>query len=55
MYKNILEPSNFTNWKGYSVVGDNSGPNQAALYSGSPLKQREGISSKKRMWIWDRL
>ncbi|KAL7471954.1 hypothetical protein ACHAXS_012264 [Conticribra weissflogii] len=56
----LLNMLGFTEFEQYTAVGNNSGPNQAALYSGMPLIGREGIrtsSSHKagRKWIWDRL
>ena len=55
----LLRELNFTSFSRYTVVGDNSGPNQAALYSGQALSGGRGdISSSGRgrfRWIWDRL
>jgi len=56
----LLNMLGFTEFEQYTAVGNNSGPNQAALYSGMPITGRDGIrtsSSHKagRKWIWDRL
>ncbi|KAL7552327.1 hypothetical protein ACHAWF_015555 [Thalassiosira exigua] len=56
----LLRLLGFVEFPRYSAVGPNSGPNQAALYSGTPLIQgREGIRSSHnataRLWLWDRL
>ena len=53
----FLEEHQFLNFKNYGVVGANSGPNQAALFSGSPLASRSGIATHNNTfeWIWDRL
>ena len=54
--KAILEDLGFLQFTQYSAVGDNSGPNQAALYSGKPLVDRDGITSDgKSEWLWDTL
>ena len=56
----LLKMMGFVEFENYMAVGNNSGPNQAALYSGMPLEGREGIRSSTshkagRTWIWDRL
>jgi hypothetical protein len=53
----ILRELEFLQFSKYSAVGDNSGPNQAALYSGKPLSDRDGISKKgsESEWLWDTL
>ena len=54
----LLELLGYTNFQRYTSVGNNSGPNQAALYSGMPLDGRDGIraaNNTKRKWLWDRL
>ena len=37
----------------YTAVGNNSGPNQAALYRGTPLLSRRDLNNST--WLWDRL
>jgi hypothetical protein len=59
----ILKELGFIHFPKYTVVGDNSGPNQAALYTGHPLVGgREGIKASTshghddiggRKWLWD--
>ena len=43
----------------YTAVGPNSGPNQAALYSGTPLGSRGDLraagNNVTRTWLWDAL
>jgi len=54
----LLGSMGFVEFDQYTVVGDNSGPNQAALYSGSGLVGRTDISSQHKdrfQWIWDDL
>ncbi|CAB9510836.1 Protein of unknown function (DUF229) [Seminavis robusta] len=53
----IQQKLNFTSFSSYTAVGNNSGPNQAALYSGVPLSagNRESIADTERVWLWDRL
>lgn len=50
---------NFSHFPKYTTVGDNSIPNQAALYAGHILESRDGIRSEtkqnKKSWIWDDL
>jgi len=60
--KQILSRLQFYEFKNYTAVGDNSGPNQAALYSGHPLLHRDGVathtsknSSDSIKWLWDEL
>lgn len=56
--RSLLEDMGFVSFDQYTVVGDNSGPNQAALYSGTGLVGRTDISSQHRdhfQWIWDDL
>jgi len=54
--KALLEELDFLQFTQYSAVGDNSGPNQAALYSGKPLADRDGIANDgKSEWLWDTL
>jgi hypothetical protein len=52
-----LEELDFLSFSKYSAVGPNSGPNQAALYSGIPLEKRNGIGRDihGEQWLWDRL
>ena len=55
----ILKLLGFVDFEYYTAVGNNSGPNQAALYSGRPIDSRDGIKSSSnnsgRSWLWDRL
>ena len=56
----LLELLGFQYFPQYTAVGNNSGPNQAALFSGLPLNDgRQGIrtssNNTKRIWLWDRL
>ena len=55
----LLELLGFIDFPRYTAVGNNSGPNQAALYSGLPLAARQDIRSSskstERIWLWDRL
>ena len=62
----MLNLLGFVQFHRYTAVGNNSGPNQAALYSGRPLEGREGIRTSNshgndnnrkstRTWLWDRL
>ena len=56
--KKVLETMGLFNFQNYSVVGDNSGPNQHALYSGLPLMSRDSIGKNdksKPKWLWDNL
>jgi len=47
----------FTHFGNYSAIGPNSGKNQAALYSGMLLADRDGIKKDTGggKWLWDRL
>jgi hypothetical protein len=57
----LLKTLNFTSFEKYTAVGDNSGPNQCALFTGYPLSGgREGIISSQshtksspKLWLWD--
>ena len=66
----LLQKLGFVHFPKYTVVGDNSGPNQAALFSGVPLQGgRDGIAGSQShgggdkttsadappFWLWDRL
>lgn len=56
--RDFLERTNFTSFDNYTVIGDNSGPNQAAMYAGRALSQRDDIASHRQesfSWIWDEL
>jgi hypothetical protein len=54
--RQTLRDLGFVQFSNYTVVGGNSGPNQAALYSGIPLTHRDGIrKDAERIWLWDRL
>mmetsp|Transcript_2612 Transcript_2612/g.5489 ORF Transcript_2612/g.5489 Transcript_2612/m.5489 type:complete len:358 (-) Transcript_2612:1145-2218(-) len=49
---------NFTRFEKYTAIGPNSGPNQAALYSGTTLKKRNQLLKTLKnndKWLWDRL
>ena len=37
----------------YAAVGNNSGPNQAALYRGRALRSRQDLGNST--WLWDKL
>ncbi len=53
-----LEKLNFTRFEKYTAIGPNSGPNQAALYSGTTLKKRNLLQKDFKnndKWLWDRL
>jgi len=51
-----LRELEFVHFSKFTAVGANSGPNQAALYSGIPLTRRDGINkNSERRWLWDRL
>ena len=51
-----LEELGFIQFSNFTAVGPNSGPNQAALYSGRPLLKRNGIQPDiNGQWLWDRL
>ena len=62
----LLKNLNFAIFQRHTVVGGNSGPNQAAIFSGKPLSNgRNGINAssshgynkmkQKSKWIWDDL
>ena len=53
----LMDRMGFTSFEKYSAVGENSGPNQAALYAGRVLLSRGDIASmdKGSSWIWDEL
>jgi Protein of unknown function (DUF229) len=54
----LLHDAEFVEFTKYTAVGPNSGPNQAALYSGMPLSGRDGIRrdlNGEEEWLWDRL
>ena len=57
MTTSTLEKLGFIHFPNYTAVGNNSGPNQAALYSGTPLANRDGIKHDTggEKWLWDRL
>lgn len=52
-----IHDAEFIEFTKYTAVGPNSGPNQAALYSGVPLSRRDGIDPNLNgeEWLWDRL
>lgn len=52
-----LERLGFTHFGNYSSIGPNSGKNQAGLYSGMPLANRDGIKrdTEGQKWLWDEL
>jgi Protein of unknown function (DUF229) len=62
----LLQLLEFTSFSQYTAVGNNSGPNQAALYSGIPLASRDSIATHGQNnnnattkdhhpWLWDTL
>ena len=61
MTKLLLENLGFTSFGRYTAVGDNSGPNQCALFTGYPLSGgRNGVcnskshdGNNKKVWLWD--
>eukprot|EP00532_Pseudo-nitzschia_australis_P006201 CAMPEP_0168166608 /NCGR_PEP_ID=MMETSP0139_2-20121125/2116_1 /TAXON_ID=44445 /ORGANISM="Pseudo-nitzschia australis, Strain 10249 10 AB" /LENGTH=781 /DNA_ID=CAMNT_0008083813 /DNA_START=228 /DNA_END=2574 /DNA_ORIENTATION=- len=56
--KTILQELNFLRFERYTSVGPNSGPNQAALYSGIKLGNRGDLHNNTdsgNKWLWDRL
>jgi hypothetical protein len=56
--RTALQNLGFVQFTNYTAVGSNSGPNQAALYSGLPLMDREGVKKHLQgggVWLWDRL
>jgi len=52
-----LEKFGFVHFGNYTAIGPNSGKNQAGLYSGMPLANRDGIKkgTSKDTWLWDEL
>jgi hypothetical protein len=55
--RRVLRELDFIEFAKYTAVGPNSGPNQAALYSGVPLESRNGIGQNLHgeKWLWDQL
>eukprot|EP00928_Gymnodinium_smaydae_P026173 TRINITY_DN20627_c0_g1_i1.p1 TRINITY_DN20627_c0_g1~~TRINITY_DN20627_c0_g1_i1.p1 ORF type:complete len:1488 (+),score=79.68 TRINITY_DN20627_c0_g1_i1:36-4466(+) len=53
--KRMLQTSGFYEFVNYAVVGANSGPNQAALYSGHNMSIPGNLSSVRASWLWDDL
>ena len=53
----VLKDLKFVHFGNYTAIGPNSGKNQAALYSGMPLADRDGIKkdSEGGKWLWDLL
>ena len=51
----LLPALGYDTFTAYSAVGNNSGPNQAALYRGRPLRSRQDIKNGSSSWIWDKL
>ena len=53
----LLPARGYKTFTGYSAVGNNSGPNQAALYRGRPLRSRQDLKSQSHAaaWLWDKL
>ncbi len=57
----LLQKLEFTSFGRYTSVGDNSGPNQCALFTGCPLsggrdgvrKSRSHDGENKKVWLWD--
>lgn len=52
-----LDKLGFIHFGNYTAIGPNSGKNQAALYSGMLLADRDGIKKDTDggKWLWDRL
>lgn len=53
-----LAELDFIRFEKYTAVGPNSGPNQAALYSGTTLAKRDQLRKNLKSndeWLWDRL
>lgn len=52
-----LKDLGFVHFGNYTAIGPNSGKNQAGLYSGMPLANRDGIKKDTEggKWLWDRL
>jgi hypothetical protein len=57
MTARVLEDLGFVHFGNYTAIGPNSGKNQAGLYSGMPLANRDGIKKNTEggKWLWDRL
>lgn len=56
--KATLAELDFIRFEKYTAVGPNSGPNQAALYSGITLEKRDQLRKNLKSndeWLWDRL
>ena len=51
----LLASSGFSAFDGYGAVGDNSGPNQVAMFLGERLGTRSVASLRNRTWLWDAL
>ena len=53
----LLPARGYKTFTRYSAVGNNSGPNQAALYRGRPLRSRQDLKSQSHAaaWLWDKL
>ena len=53
----LLPSLGYQTFTRYSAVGNNSGPNQAALYRGRPLRSRRDLKSQSHAaaWLWDKL
>jgi len=53
----LLPARGYKTFTWYSAVGNNSGPNQAALYRGRPLRSRQDLKSQSHAaaWLWDKL
>lgn len=49
----LLPTLTYDTFTRYAAVGNNSGPNQAALYRGSPLRSRHDLHNST--WLWDEL
>ena len=53
----LLPALGYQTFTRYSAVGNNSGPNQAALYRGRPLRSRQDLKSQSHVaaWLWYKL
>jgi hypothetical protein len=53
----LLERLGMVRFNQYAAVGANSGPNQAALFSGYPMSKGRDIAThnSQHTWLWDRL
>ena len=49
----LLPALGYDTFTQYAAVGNNSGPNQAALYRGRPLRSRQDLVNST--WLWDKL